>query len=419
MIKKWLIFFIFCFIILFALGQPKGYLSIEGTVLTDNKNTPGVTVTLYEEDDLRETKMTDENGRFLFNVFFNKKYTMRFEYNGYFSKSVSINTRIPSNKEKKWFLYEFSVDLIKIREKTELADTSKILKMPVALISYDDISNDFTHQKKYKEWIDKQIVSVFVKYDEIKEERRIEALRQKELEKQRIRDSLAAIQKARQDSIQKAIDDSIAEVERLAALEEFEENIKEEIEAAKKNKQTKDSLEKVMYAQKENDSLAETKKIDDTTYIREKEKLEAEAIAQQLENEDSKIAAIEEAKKKVDMEKNIAATENAKTKKEFMDDILTDAKINELNAEFLLEKLPENMSFNTLTYPKVIQKEKESTFKTVYTTVIILPNQEIVLHKFEYWYGSSYYYSGNELIEKDDYNHELAKYLITSISKQQ
>jgi len=142
--------FVYCtlFNLQFAFSQSKqteGPISISVIVERgEDKNLRGATAKLFEKANLVNTITTTADGEVNFKLNVNSEYTIEISNDGYVSKIIYINTKIP-NYEKATFEVAFPLLLFVPCEGVDLT----ILQSPVVKLVYNEQKRDFLPEKDY------------------------------------------------------------------------------------------------------------------------------------------------------------------------------------------------------------------------------------------------------------------------------
>lgn len=122
-------------------------LDIGGTISHGEDMIEGVSVKLYESNNVVDDITTKKNGKFKFTLLSNYIYTIELSKKGYYSKKVSVNTRIPAEVDDTYkFLFDLSMD-----SKEEKTLDKYLADYPAVLIEYSAKKDEFTFDKKYTE----------------------------------------------------------------------------------------------------------------------------------------------------------------------------------------------------------------------------------------------------------------------------
>lgn len=361
---------------LIVTAQPTGYLEVVGSVQQLGKNLEGATITVMRGNEQVDLLNSNSGGRFIVNLDLNSAYTIQYSKKGSFSKSVDFDTRVPKELEGQIFSLKYKIDLI---PNPENAEEPESLQKAVAKYAFSDMYDDFTYDPNYttarkvenekikqevKVQLEKQRqeeakvaakarADSLTRVNDLKAEqakllaeeakrKKEEEAKAKELEREQMR--LAAIEKARQDSIlqrqvaeeqarlkaeAKAKADSIAKAEveeraRLAAEEKARKEAEAVALAAARERERLDAVEKARKEAEEKERLAAEEKA--RKEAEEKARVEADAQAKREAEEKSRIEAEARAKAEADERARLAAEAKARKEAEEKARLDADAK---------------------------------------------------------------------------------------------
>jgi len=148
-----LFFFTFCIISMHAQNSYSDSLiclEVNGIALSNKIPMDGVNVRLFmENEELELTEITSvehHDHSFSFKLQRDSYYTIEVSKPGYFTRSISISTKLPKEVSiKPFFIFEFEVEMPK---QTTVID-DYYLDFPIALIDYDIKKGVFVSHGKY------------------------------------------------------------------------------------------------------------------------------------------------------------------------------------------------------------------------------------------------------------------------------
>ena len=120
-------------------------LDIGGSVTHGEENLEGVIIELFEGNKVVDAITTKKNGKFKFTLMSGEIYTIGLKKKGYYTKKVSVNTRMPKGFEDS---YKFMFDL-SLNEKGEKKLDRSLVEYPAVLVAYDKKKDEFTFDKEY------------------------------------------------------------------------------------------------------------------------------------------------------------------------------------------------------------------------------------------------------------------------------
>lgn len=116
-----------------------------GRVFLENAKGDGVTVRLYDNNQLISTYKTNQKAKFSVGAPLAKHYSLEFVKEGFVTKRVIINTKAITTSKIRAEDFDFNVYLIKEEEDVDYS----ILDFPMALIEYKKSIKGFDYNKKY------------------------------------------------------------------------------------------------------------------------------------------------------------------------------------------------------------------------------------------------------------------------------
>ena len=120
-------------------------LTISGTITHGEDVLAGVTIDLYEGNNVIESTVTKKNGKFKYKLNNDHIYTIDLIKEGYFTKRISINTALPDGDDN-FYDFDFDIDLESTKDKNYDA---QLAEYPSALIAYDRRKKEFGFDKNY------------------------------------------------------------------------------------------------------------------------------------------------------------------------------------------------------------------------------------------------------------------------------
>ncbi|MEQ9186482.1 MAG: hypothetical protein RLP15_02030 [Cryomorphaceae bacterium] len=120
-------------------------LEISGVISVDDDGVEDALVELFEGNRVVDAFETKKNGKFKFTLFSNMVYTIQINKQGYYTKRISISTKVPVDFEG-FEKFQFDVGLTaKDIEKYDPA----LAEYPSALIAFDTKKQAFNFDKDY------------------------------------------------------------------------------------------------------------------------------------------------------------------------------------------------------------------------------------------------------------------------------
>ena len=131
----------------------QGKFSVNGRLKIEGSDLSGARVVLYREG-VKERTITSNLGKFSLELELNANYILSFERDGYVTKKLSFNTRVPSDAVGQGFApFDFSVSLFKQYDDMNTV----VFNQPVGVIRYDRSLGDFDYDTDYTKSIQGQL----------------------------------------------------------------------------------------------------------------------------------------------------------------------------------------------------------------------------------------------------------------------
>ncbi|MEX2595944.1 MAG: hypothetical protein WEC59_03360 [Salibacteraceae bacterium] len=120
-------------------------LQISGQISHNDNGTEDVLVELFEGNKVVDAFETKKNGKFKFSLFSNMIYTIQLSKSGYYTKRISVSTKLPPGNED-FHKFQFDIGMTSIEEANYDPNVSEY---PSALISFDEKRREFRYDKDY------------------------------------------------------------------------------------------------------------------------------------------------------------------------------------------------------------------------------------------------------------------------------
>jgi hypothetical protein len=120
-------------------------LDIRGIISNADDGIPEVLVELYENNKVVDSFETKKNGKFKFTLMNDEIYTIQLTKGGYYTKRISVNTKIPREYDDIYF-FEFDINIDSMEEKNY---DVQLVEYPSALIGFDQEKEEFASDKVY------------------------------------------------------------------------------------------------------------------------------------------------------------------------------------------------------------------------------------------------------------------------------
>ena len=325
-------------------------LQISARLIIKKGELQGSKISIYKNGNLERQMPVSSKGVLELTLDYDCDYIFSFEKEGYISKKIAIDTRIPDKlKESFDKVTAFDVELFKQSE-----NEVKEYKNPVARIQFSSQISDFVFDTDYSLRVQQEIAQA--NKDLVEERKKQESLDLAKKEEEKRQQLLAEAQKrAEAEAQRKAAEEKARQVEaeqlkkeaeerRLAEAKAKEEALKREEELRLKARE-----EARIKAEQEALRIAEQKRIEEEKLKQEQERIRQEEEAkrkaaeearikeeQRIREEAERIRVAEEAKKKADEEARLKELEQQK--KEAEERAIADAKLKEEQRRIELEK---------------------------------------------------------------------------------
>jgi len=252
-------------------------------------------IKLYENGNLIENYVSDRSGKFSVSLDLNKDYIIEFAKEGYVTKKINIDTRIPDDfGQGKINLFSFAVELFQQYDEVNTV----VFKQPVAKIKFYKQYNDFSYDTDYSKEILTKIQDT---------EKELEKAHEKKLQDEKVQ-NLAQQQQAL--AAKKAQDD--AEKARIMAQEKAAAEARKKAEDEAKRKAEEEKAKQLEQQRLEAEKRKTEEEARKQAELLEKQK---EAERQRIEAEAKiKAKAEEDARKKAALEAQLKIEEEARKK---------------------------------------------------------------------------------------------------------
>ena len=134
-------------------------LRVNGTVTKDGQKYKDVTATLFLDNNKIKSLLTANDGKFSFDLDFQKNYIIEISKSGYISQKIKVNSHIPEKKLKgdSWWSVKPVINMVE----TYAGMEASALNEPIISIEWVDKDDDFKIDAAYSK-------SMTAKIDEVK-----------------------------------------------------------------------------------------------------------------------------------------------------------------------------------------------------------------------------------------------------------
>ncbi|NQV53083.1 MAG: hypothetical protein HQ500_07855 [Flavobacteriales bacterium] len=120
-------------------------LEISGIISIDDDGVEEALVELFEGNQVVDAFETKKNGKFKFTLFNDMVYTIQINKKGYYTKRISISTKLPEGYDD---FEKFQFDIGLTAKNAEKYDPY-LAEYPSALIAFDQRKKEFSFDKDY------------------------------------------------------------------------------------------------------------------------------------------------------------------------------------------------------------------------------------------------------------------------------
>lgn len=406
--------------ILLALGiaaRAQGDMRFFGTATKDGKPLAGAAVTVFMDGKQIINLTTGKNGKFKFTIDIGHSYRINFSAPGCVDMFMTMDLHVPPDKA--WIYPDYVAEIPFFTSGDPKVKTELFAQKPFIKIVFDG-DKGFHDDPKYR-FIDE------IFKDPLEEQRKKDELAKKEAE-----------EKARKDAEEKARKD---EEERQRLAREDEERRKKEEEERNKNKPVVTNTEpqeeaptmesdavrlererqeklnhekqnKNIRAQYENNLLklvAESERRNNIQkFNKMKDDAQGNSVVQTLRKE-SELKAQNNYLIEQQKERQKQTLANKQMKEEHLRKlVITAAQVEREYKSTHLRPVLSSVPLNYKPSPNIVVTTVDGLLSNLVTTVISWPGgQRVVFRMKEYWWGSRYYYRGDEEIDVKTYESEL------------
>lgn len=210
-----------------AVGMAQNKFTVHGRLKIEGGDVEGARAVLYKNGE-KERTITSSLNKFSLDLDLNANYIVSFEKEGYVSKKISFNTKVPPESAGTPFTpFDYAVSLFKQYDDINIV----VFNQPVGLIRFEPNAGDFDYDTDYTKSIQSQLQQVLAQVQEKQKEEaaNAEADAKRKVEEAKQAEKAAADAKKQADANAKA-EAARAEAERKAQQEREAQARKEEEE---------------------------------------------------------------------------------------------------------------------------------------------------------------------------------------------
>lgn len=130
-------------------------LEVKGYVNHGEEEIEKALVLLYQNNKMVKKVYTKKNAKFQFILFRDLKYTIEVIKDGFITEEIVIYTKTTNDHGTSKYIYEFSIDLMKVEEFDGLGLAS--FDFPSAKINFSVEDNAYTYDTYYSKWVKSKI----------------------------------------------------------------------------------------------------------------------------------------------------------------------------------------------------------------------------------------------------------------------
>lgn len=144
----------------------QGRFTVNGRMKVEAGDLAGARAVVYKNG-VKERTLTSNLSKFSLDLELNANYIISFEKDGFVSKKLSFDTRVPSDAAPNGFTpFDFAVSLFKQYDDINMV----VFNQPVGMIRYDNAAGDFDYDTDYTKSIQSQLQEAVVKVEKRQKE---------------------------------------------------------------------------------------------------------------------------------------------------------------------------------------------------------------------------------------------------------
>lgn len=141
-------------------AAPAYILEMEGLLYLGNSKGKAQ-ITVYKDSSIFLTTESDKrSGKCSFTLPLDQVFIIELSKEGYLSKKIKINTKVPELKKKKNFIFRFEADIFEDIPGLNVS----VLKKPVAEVKYSDGFDSFIYDVDYTTRVNKDLKKLYQDY---------------------------------------------------------------------------------------------------------------------------------------------------------------------------------------------------------------------------------------------------------------
>lgn len=159
-------FLLLAFIGSTGIALAQGRFTVNGRMKVESGDLNGARAVVYKNG-VKERTLTSNLSKFSLDLELGANYIISFEKDGFVSKKLSFDTRVPSDAAPNGFTpFDFAVSLFKQYDDINTV----VFNQPVGMIRYDNAAGDFDYDTDYTKSIQSQLQEAVVKVEKRQKE---------------------------------------------------------------------------------------------------------------------------------------------------------------------------------------------------------------------------------------------------------
>lgn len=163
--KKTFLLSIITLISSFIFAQQTNYVEVKGTVKLDRTALSGAKIDIYDGQTFVRSHTVDNSGKFTTRLDLNKIYTLEVRKQGYFTKKLEINTKVPKEDVGIWD-YRFTMNMIVFIEGIDMS----LLNQPIGKIMFVNDFGEFDYDEDYTKAMQRKLDQLMREYEKLKKQ---------------------------------------------------------------------------------------------------------------------------------------------------------------------------------------------------------------------------------------------------------
>nr|MCU0320498.1 carboxypeptidase-like regulatory domain-containing protein [Flavobacteriales bacterium] len=149
-LRSVLLLFLLCMAAMLS-AQPR--FTVNGRMKVEAGDLSGARVVVYKNG-VKERTITQSVGKFTLDLDLQQNYILSFEKDGFVSKKIAFNTKVPADAVANSFVpFDFAVSIFKQYDDVNLV----VFNQPVGMIRYEQSEGDFDYDTDYTKSIQSQL----------------------------------------------------------------------------------------------------------------------------------------------------------------------------------------------------------------------------------------------------------------------